>query len=83
MYSRLGEFTLARKLQEQVLEARGRLLGKEHPETLRAMNNWPDAESARPGVERKVVIGVESLPACRAQHESWFFRLQCCPGVHR
>jgi hypothetical protein len=34
-----GEMTGARKLQEQVLEAMVRLLGKEHPNTLTAMNN--------------------------------------------
>jgi hypothetical protein len=34
-----GDLPGARKLQEQVLEARRRLLGKEHPVTLLAMNN--------------------------------------------
>jgi Tetratricopeptide repeat len=34
-----GEYSGARKLQEQVLEARARLLGKEHPNTLWTMNN--------------------------------------------
>jgi len=34
-----GDLAGACKLQEQVLEARGRLLGKEHPDTLTAMNN--------------------------------------------
>jgi Flp pilus assembly protein TadD len=34
-----GDLAGARKLQEQVLEAWVRLLGKEHPDTLRAMNN--------------------------------------------
>jgi hypothetical protein len=34
-----GDLAGARKLQEQVLEARERLLGKEHPYTLAAMNN--------------------------------------------
>jgi hypothetical protein len=34
-----GDLPGARKLEEQVLEARERLLGKEHPDTLMAMNN--------------------------------------------
>ena len=34
-----GEYAGARKLEEQVLEARGRLLGKEHPDTLTTMLN--------------------------------------------
>jgi Tetratricopeptide repeat len=34
-----GDYAGARKLQERVLEALGRLLGKEHPDTLTAMNN--------------------------------------------
>ncbi len=34
-----GDLAGARKLQEQVLEARARLLGKEHPNTLTSMNN--------------------------------------------
>jgi Tetratricopeptide repeat len=34
-----GEYAGARKLQEQALEASVRLLGKEHPDTLTAMNN--------------------------------------------
>ena len=34
-----GDLAGARKLQEQVLEAMGRLLGKDHPYTLTAMNN--------------------------------------------
>jgi hypothetical protein len=34
-----GDLTEARKLQERVLEGRSRVLGKEHPDTLRAMKN--------------------------------------------
>jgi Flp pilus assembly protein TadD len=34
-----GDHAAARKLQEQVLEARRRVLGQEHPNTLTAMNN--------------------------------------------
>ena len=34
-----GDLTGAHKLQEQVLEAKARLLGKEHPDTLAAMLN--------------------------------------------
>ena len=34
-----GNLAGARKLQEQALEARAVRLGKEHPDTLRAMNN--------------------------------------------
>jgi len=34
-----GELAGARKLEEQVLNTRMRLLGPEHPDTLRAMNN--------------------------------------------
>jgi hypothetical protein len=35
---RQGDLVGAWKLQEQVLEARRRLLGKKHPSTLRAMS---------------------------------------------
>jgi hypothetical protein len=36
---RKGDLAGARKLQEQVLEAMARLMGKEHPDTLTSMNN--------------------------------------------
>jgi hypothetical protein len=42
-----GDYAGARKLQEPVRKAWGRLLGKEHPDTLMAMNSGPDAERAR------------------------------------
>ena len=38
-YQKLGKYTEAQKLQMQVLDARNRILGVEHPETLRAMGN--------------------------------------------
>ena len=34
-----GDLQGAREFQEQVLDASRRLLGKDHPDTLRAMNN--------------------------------------------
>jgi Flp pilus assembly protein TadD len=34
-----GDMAAARKLEEQVLEARRRVLGEQHPDTLTAMNN--------------------------------------------
>jgi bacterioferritin-associated ferredoxin len=34
-----GDHGAGRKLEEQVLEARRRVLGEEHPDTLTAMNN--------------------------------------------
>ena len=42
-----GDYAAARKLQEQALEVRGRLLGKEHPDTLTAMNDLAQALNAQ------------------------------------
>jgi tetratricopeptide (TPR) repeat protein len=38
-YSNLGRYTEAEKLQIQVLDARSRILGKEHPHTIMSMGN--------------------------------------------
>ena len=60
-YWNQGRWDEAAGLQEKVLEARSRLLGKEHPDTLRAMANlagtyrnqgrWDEAA----GLEEKVL----------------------------
>ena len=58
-----GDLAGARKLQEQVLEARARLLGKEHPNTLTSMLNLAQmlqAEGDLAGAERLYRLALES-----------------------
>jgi hypothetical protein len=38
-YGSLGKYTEAEKLEIQVLDARNRILGVEHPDTINAMAN--------------------------------------------
>ena len=47
-----GDLAKAHELQEQVLEARARLLGKEHPDTLTSMNNLAQTVQAQGDLAR-------------------------------
>jgi hypothetical protein len=39
-YQNLGKYTEAEKLQMQVLDARNRILGVEHPDTFTNLASW-------------------------------------------
>jgi TIR domain/Tetratricopeptide repeat len=58
-----GEYSLARKLGEQALQARGRLLGKEHPDTLEAMLNLAQTLEAQGDLAGARKLGEQALEA--------------------
>jgi Flp pilus assembly protein TadD len=59
-----GEYSGARQLYEQVLEARARLLGKEHPDTLTAMNNLAGTLEAQGDLAGARKLQEQVLEAC-------------------
>jgi hypothetical protein len=63
--SERGDYASARKLREQVLEARRRLLGEEHPATLRARNNLAQTLKAQGDLAGARKLEEQALEAFR------------------
>ncbi len=58
-----GDYSGARKLEEQVLEVMARLLGKEHPDTLSSMNNLAQMLKAQGDLAGARKLGEQVLEA--------------------